>query len=74
MPSIELELEDEVNLLDLLVKAELATSKSEARRLVEQGGISIDGEKKTNPNEMIKVPESIKIKKGKKIFLKVIKK
>lgn len=74
MPSIELELEDEVNLLDLLVKAELATSKSEARRLVEQGGISIDGEKKTNPNEMIKVSESIKIKKGKKIFLKVIKK
>lgn len=74
MPSIELELEDEVNLLDLLVKAELATSKSEARRLVEQGGISIDGEKKTNPNEMIKATESIKIKKGKKIFLKVIKK
>lgn len=74
MPSIELELDDEVNLLDLLVKAELATSKSEARRLVEQGGISIDGEKKTNPNEMIKVSESIKIKKGKKIFLKVIKK
>lgn len=74
MPSIELELEDEVNLLDLLVKAELATSKSEARRLVEQGGISIDGEKKTNPNEMIKISESIKIKKGKKIFLKVIKK
>lgn len=74
MPSIELELEDEVNLLDLLVKAELATSKSEARRLVEQGGISIDGEKKTNPNETIKVSESIKIKKGKKIFLKVIKK
>ena len=74
MPSIELELEDEVNLLDLLVKTELATSKSEARRLVEQGGISIDGEKKTNPNEMIKVTESIKIKKGKKIFLRVIKK
>ncbi len=74
MPSIELELESETNLLDLLVKAELATSKSEARRLVEQGGISIDGEKKTNPNEMIKVTESIKIKKGKKIFLKVIKK
>lgn len=74
MPTVELELEDEVNLLDLLVKAELATSKSEALRLVEQGGISVDGEKKTNPNEMIKVSESIKIKKGKKIFLKVIKK
>lgn len=74
MPSVELELESETNLLDLLVKAELAASKSEARRLVEQGGISIDGEKKINPNEMIKISESIKIKKGKKIFLKVIKK
>jgi len=74
MPSVELELDDEVNLLDLLVKAELATSKSEARRLVEQGGISVDGEKKTNPNELIKISDSIKIKKGKKIFLKVIKK
>lgn len=74
MPSIELELEEEINLLDLLVKAELATSKSEARRLVEQGGISIDGEKKTNHNELIKISDSIKIKKGKKIFLKVIKK
>lgn len=74
MPSVELDLESETNLLDLLVKAELAASKSEARRLVEQGGISIDGEKNTNPNEMIKVTESIKIKKGKKIFLKVIRK
>lgn len=74
MPSVELDLESETNLLDLLVKAELAASKSEARRLVEQGGISIDGEKKSNPNEMIKVTESIKIKKGKKIFLKVIRK
>lgn len=73
MPSVELDLENETNLLDLLVKAELAASKSEARRLVEQGGISIDGEKKSNPNEMIKVTESIKIKKGKKIFLKVIR-
>ncbi len=74
MPSIEVEAANEVNILDLLVKAELATSKSEARRLVEQGGITIDGEKKTNPNELVKFTQDLKIKKGKKVFVKVIKK
>ena len=74
MPSIEVEADNEVNILDLLVKAELATSKSEARRLVEQGGITIDGEKKANPSELIKFDKDLKIKKGKKVFVKVIKK
>ena len=74
MPSIEIEAENEINILELLVKAELATSKSEARRLVEQGGITIDGEKKTNPSELIKFDQDLKIKKGKKVFVKVIKK
>ena len=74
MPSVEVEAADEVNILELLVKAELATSKSEARRLVEQGGITIDGEKKTNPNELVKFDKDLKIKKGKKVFVKVIKK
>ena len=74
MPSIDVEAGDEVNILDLLVKAELATSKSEARRLVEQGGITIDGEKKANPAEIIKFDKELKIKKGKKVFVKVIKK
>ena len=74
MPSIEVEAESEINILDLLVKAELATSKSEARRLVEQGGISIDGEKKANPNELLKFEKELKVKKGKKVFIKVIRK
>ena len=74
MPSIEVETGNEINILDLLVKAELTTSKSEARRLVEQGGISIDGEKKTDPNESIKFDKDLKVKKGKKVFVKVIKK
>lgn len=74
MPTVEVESGEEINILDLLVKAELATSKSEARRLVEQGGISIDGEKKANPNELIKFDQDLKVKKGKKVFVKVIKK
>ncbi len=74
MPSVEVESGDEINILELLVKAELVTSKSEGRRLVEQGGITIDGEKKTNPNEIIAFKDDLKIKKGKKVFIKVIKK
>ena len=74
MPSVEIEAGKEINVLDLLVKAELATSKSEARRLVEQGGISIDAVKITNPNEIIKFDEDVKVKKGKKVFVRVIRK
>ena len=72
MPSVKLDIaQDELPILDLLVATGLCASKSEARRLVEQGGVSIDGEKKADVNEVIKLDKSIKIKKGKKIFLKV---
>lgn len=73
MPSCELEL-SEYTITDLLVATTLCTSKSEARRLIEQGGVSVDGEKITNPNEMIDITSPRKIKKGKKVFLKVNKK
>lgn len=73
MPSCELEL-SEYTITDLLVATTLCTSKSEARRLIEQGGVSVDGEKITNPNEMINITSPRKIKKGKKVFLKVNKK
>ncbi len=72
MPSVKLDIaQDELPILDLLVATGLCASKSEARRLVEQGGVSIDGEKKADVNEVIKLDKPIKIKKGKKIFLKV---
>ena len=71
MPSVELENKD-YSILDLLVASGLSTSKSEARRLVEQGGVSLDGEKITDVSKVINLNEPHKIKKGKKIFLKVI--
>ena len=74
MPTVEIESDSTINILDLLTKANLCASKSEARRLVEQGGVSINGEKKTNPNEIIEFNEDLKVKKGKKTFVKVIKK
>ena len=77
MPTTELdsvEKEGEL-LLNLLIKANLTASKGEGRRLVEQGGISVDNEKVTDPNLVIsleKLKNGIKIKKGKKIFHKII--
>ncbi len=62
-----------ISVIDLLVLGELAKSKGEARRLIEQGGISIDGEKVTSVGQTVSeaaLAEGIKLKKGKKIFRK----
>ena len=65
-----------IGLLDLMVKCGLAASKGEARRLVDQGGVALNGEKVTDnklaiAQAAIAAEEHI-IKKGKKIFHKVI--
>ncbi len=64
-----------VSILDLLVKSKLAPSRGEARRLVEQGGISVKDIKvesttKTFTTEDFKSP--FIIKKGKKVFHRII--
>ena len=77
MPTTELEsvsTEGEL-LLNLLIQAGLTASKGEGRRLVEQGGLSVNGEKVSDPNLMIskaQLEEGIKVKKGKKVFHKII--
>ena len=78
MPSCDVEasvINDGINVLDLLVNVNLCPSKSEARRLVQQNGLAINGEKVADPNAVIDnsfVKEGeIIIKKGKKTFLKL---
>ncbi len=56
---------------DLLVKLELATSKSEAKRLFEQGGVEIDGEK-VEPGETTEVTNGMVIKVGKRKFVRIL--
>lgn len=73
-PSIYVNLEKEITLLELLLISRIAPTKNEARRLVVQGGISINGLKIENPNQQIKKDDFQKdmiIKKGKKKFFKV---
>jgi tyrosyl-tRNA synthetase len=78
VPSFELSkssIGDGLNILDLLQKTKLAPSRSEARRLVEQGGVKIGGEKIDSIDKFVAVSDfkdgSILVQKGKKIFLKV---
>lgn len=79
MPSTDITTDDftdgKIGILDLMLKAELIPSKGEGRRLVIQGGVSLDSEKVTDPAFML-TPDSFKegyviIKKGKKVFHKV---
>ena len=65
----------DINVLELLVLTNIASSKSEAKRLIEQGGISINQAKETNLNRIITKDDfkdgSLIIQKGKKVFLNV---
>ncbi len=65
-----------INILDLLVRSGLAPSKSEARRNVQQGGVSVDGEKITDLGaavtaDSIRENGGIMVKRGKKAYKKI---
>ncbi len=75
MPRCEITMGDEINILDLMADFGLAPSKSEARRLVMQGGVALDGEKITDPKAMLSreaLSNEPVLKKGKKNFYKII--
>ncbi len=66
--------EGTISILDLLVKSGLVTSKSEARRAIEQGGVSIEGSKVTDMNKQVTSQElknGVVLSRGKKTFKKV---
>ncbi|MDO8602185.1 MAG: tyrosine--tRNA ligase [bacterium] len=60
-----------VTLVDLLIEADLVTSKSEARRLIEQGGVKINEIKRTNPTEMIAIEEGMIVQVGPRRFVRI---
>ncbi|MBR5411395.1 MAG: tyrosine--tRNA ligase [Clostridia bacterium] len=65
----------QIDILTVLVKADLAASRSEARRAVEQGGVSADGEKITDFKRTLPraaFTEGVLVRKGKKSFKKAI--
>jgi tyrosyl-tRNA synthetase len=64
----------ETNILDLLILVNFASSKGEAKRLVQQGGVSIDGKKVLDVHQKIKIESGMILKLGKRKFLKLLKK
>ncbi|MFQ9763193.1 MAG: tyrosine--tRNA ligase [Gemmiger formicilis] len=79
MPSTKLDAElvkdGGVGLLAAMVAAGLCGSNREARQLVQQGGVLVDGEKVTDPKAVLTVDalnKGVVIKKGKKVYHKVI--
>ncbi|MBR3600826.1 MAG: tyrosine--tRNA ligase [Lachnospiraceae bacterium] len=81
MPTATLTEEDfvegKIDVLTMLVKSGLVPSKSEARRAVEQGGVSVEGEKVTDIRTIYEASafegDGIVVKRGKKNFRKVVK-
>jgi tyrosyl-tRNA synthetase len=61
-----------VNVVQLLVETQLAASKSEARRLIEQGGVTIDNEKINDSKTEIVLHKETLVKVGKRTFLKIM--
>ena len=80
MPSTDLDpsrfIEGQIGVLDLLVACGLAPSKGEARRLVQQGGVSVNGEKVSGVDQRLDQAliggEGVIIKKGKKVFHRAV--
>ena len=78
-PTVELSADDlvegAIDILSVLVKAELVPSRSEARRAVEQGGVTVNDEKITNlrhPFTAADLKDGILVRRGKKNFKKVV--
>lgn len=67
---------DSISVLGILLETKITSSNSQAKRLIAQGGVSIDGKVMTDPNEYVNFEEGKEkiLKVGKKIFLKITEK
>jgi tyrosyl-tRNA synthetase len=63
----------EMGALDLLVASGAVGSKGEARRLIEQGGLKINGERVNVPDAVIAITEGLVIQAGKRRFVKIVR-
>jgi tyrosyl-tRNA synthetase len=69
---VVLQRKDGITVLDLvLLSSQRVKSRGEAKRLIEQGGVSIDGEKVTDTKALVPYRDQLKLKIGKREFVKV---
>ena len=67
--------DDGIQVAELMVKMEIAKSKGEAKRLIEQGGVTVDGEKVAGIDAVVtkaQLKEGVKVRKGKKVYKKAV--
>lgn len=69
---VKINLENSKSIISILRSVGAASSNSEARRLVEQGGVSINGQKILDPNSIITIENGCILKVGKRKFYKLI--
>ena len=75
MPTTELELpEGKIGILDLMVSAKLVNSKREARTLIAGKGVAVNDVIVEDPNTEITIDGEVIIRKGKKVYHKVVRK
>lgn len=72
VPSVEIEMPDQMGALDFLCAAGLFDTKSDARRMIEQGGVQIDGQKLTDWRAVVAKKSEFMVQRGKKTHMKVI--
>jgi tyrosyl-tRNA synthetase len=74
IPEVSIDLENSgISIVKLLTDTKMVTSNNEARRMIDQGGVSVDGEKISNQNAQIGIEKSVVVKVGKRKFLRVSK-
>jgi tyrosyl-tRNA synthetase len=62
-----------IGIIKLLTETRMVSSNSEARRIIDQGGVTVDGRRISDQNAVISIQPSVILKVGKRKFLKVIK-
>ncbi len=73
MPEFRISVDGPIGILRLLTSTNLAASNAEARRLVEQGGVSVDGHRIADYNATVEVGLGVIVKVGKRKFARVSK-
>ncbi len=64
--------EERLNILEFLVKTKLVSSKSEAKRLILQKGVKIDGKSEENWRGIVQIKKGMIVQVGKRKFLRVV--
>lgn len=72
IPELQWNGNEEINILELLVNVNLLPSKSEARKMIKNKGVKIDGAKVEDPNLIVKVQEGMTMQVGKRKFIKLL--